>query len=82
MGLVLATRGIVPLLVMVAACDAQEKRDTKQRECNALADEIRAAVRESGRTNPNLGVCNDPSLAELAEKCARLATCNDELADL
>lgn len=68
------------IAIGLLACNAEERED-KERECDALAEEIRATARERGRTE-GAGVCNDPALPDLGAKCERLAACNEELENL
>jgi hypothetical protein len=66
--------------VLVAACSRQEERAEKQRECEALADEIREEARLKGI--PSQESCNREKAPALVEDCDRLSECNRQLAEL
>jgi hypothetical protein len=71
--------GIVLVAVLVA-CSSEEDRREKQRECDAIADDIRTTATQRGLNTQ--GVCSNtnPSVQQdFGPKCRDLKRCNDEL---
>lgn len=66
---------------LVCACgSSDEERRDKQKECDAIAEDIRNAARVRGIASQ--GICNNPSATDFAAACARLRKCNQELDEL
>jgi hypothetical protein len=64
----------------LTACTLPGDREEKQRECDAIANEIRATARSRG-ISPQ-GACTNPNIPEVAARCTDLKKCNAELDDM